>query len=68
MQYIRGDKIFYHRELFDFLDEAEVSPITLELHLSNRCNMRCGYCFFDDRDKQLELDSLDAINIINQLN
>lgn len=50
MKYIRTDKIFYHPErINDWLKHKMVMPITMELHLTNKCNMRCGYCFFDDR-------------------
>ena len=67
MQYIRGDKVFYHSQLQDYLDGEMVIPVTMELHLTNRCNMNCYYCFFDDRDRKLELDILDAFDCINVL-
>ncbi|MAH45564.1 hypothetical protein CMI37_07030 [Candidatus Pacearchaeota archaeon] len=67
MQYIRGDKIFFHRELLNYVDNKTIVPITIELHLTNRCNIKCHYCIFNDRDKQLELDGMDAIRIINTL-
>lgn len=67
MKYIRGDKIFYHRELADWLDGDTVNPITMELHLTNRCNMKCGYCFFSDRDKSLEMSGEEAFKCIDVL-
>lgn len=67
MQYIRGDKIFYHRELQDWLDNKTVVPITIEIHITNKCNMRCSFCFFDDRNKQLEMSKDDVIICIDKL-
>lgn len=67
MQYIRTDKIFYHKGLQDYLENKPVAPITMELHLTNRCNMNCYYCFFGDRDKRLELNRVDALKCIYSL-
>ena len=66
MQYIRTDKIFYHPERLNcWLKSEMLVPITMELHLTNKCNMRCGYCFFDDMHNNDILSTENAKKIID---
>ena len=66
MAYIRVDKIFYHPEIVNnWLEKKKVTPITIELHLTNKCNIKCNYCFFKDRHNSDTLSTEDAKMIID---
>jgi len=44
-KFITSDKIFQHTEqLNNWKQDRGVDPITLELHLTNKCNNACYYC------------------------
>ena len=53
-------KIFQHLDhLKEFLDESQrylITPITVEIHPTNRCNLRCKDCTFQDADRTKEID------------
>jgi len=66
MPYIRTDKIFYHPErVQDWLEKKLIFPITMEIHLTNKCNMKCNYCCFIDRHNKDTLPTLKAKMIID---
>jgi GTP 3',8-cyclase len=47
-KYISSSKVFQHPDKLSlWLDgrNREISPITIELHISNICNQHCNYCF-----------------------
>jgi len=42
---------------------------TVHLNLTNKCNLKCIYCYADERDKkESELDSKDYLSIIDSIN
>jgi len=70
-KYITSDKIFYHLEdLNSWKNNCNVSPITMELHLSNACNNNCYYCCMDKvKDTQImsEEQTKQAIGFIKKI-
>lgn len=65
MKYIRGDKIFYHLEIISkYLKGEKIVPITMELHLTNRCNLKCNYCIYMGKHNSDTLATDDAKEII----
>jgi len=68
MQYIRTDKIYHHPDrLLAYRNEQEVLPVTVEIHLTNRCNLNCYYCSFSDRDKKLEMSGSNAQAAVSEI-
>ena len=67
MKYIRTDKIFYHPErVQDWLSKKMVLPITMEIHLTNKCNLKCNYCFFMKKHNKGTLSTDDVEKIIRE--
>ncbi|MBI5953619.1 MAG: radical SAM protein [Chloroflexi bacterium] len=62
-------KILQHVDsLKEFLDESrryQITPITVEIHPTNKCNLRCKDCTFQDADRTKEIDSA-ALNRVAQ--
>jgi MoaA/NifB/PqqE/SkfB family radical SAM enzyme len=55
--FIRDDKIFYHSDRFNnWKKEKEVYPITVEIHLTERCNNRCFYCNYTTTQESMRLE------------
>lgn len=56
-----GHKILNHIEsIKEFLQESkryEIAPITIEIHPTNRCNLRCRDCTFQNINRKTEFDS-----------
>lgn len=58
-------KIFTDKELMRLLlEEGRIYPAHLQLVPTNRCNLRCSYCSFDERDKRTELKPKDIDTIL----
>jgi len=45
--------------------ENETRPISLVIHLTNKCNLSCDFCYIKNRDKMQELDYDKLINFID---
>ena len=68
MEYIRTDKIYKHSDrLSAYLKKETVYPVTVEIHLTNRCNIKCHYCMFKDRHDNLQMSHVDALSVIREL-
>ena len=68
--FLDTNKIVYHPDrLSSWLNEnyAAVKPITVELHLSGRCNNNCYYCFDKSNKTGILMGKKDAIVIIDKL-
>ena len=66
--FIRTDKIYHHPDrLFTFRTGGTVKPVTVEMHLTNRCNINCYYCMYKDRCNSLEMTTDDAKSVIDRL-
>lgn len=67
-RYIRGNKIaLYPEELAKWVKGDRVSPITVELHLSNDCTLSCNYCnTMSQRDKR-DMEKKDIFTCIDKL-
>lgn len=69
-QYVRTDKIFRHPDrVASYLNGGDryVKPVTVELHLTNKCNIKCGYCMYKDKHDKVSLSEEDASRIIRRL-
>lgn len=63
-KFISGNKIFAHSEY----NSDEYSPITAEIHLTNKCNNACYYCGQKDNHNSSELENLsDAFELCKKL-
>jgi MoaA/NifB/PqqE/SkfB family radical SAM enzyme len=49
-------KLFKHLDRLALIQSGKPAPTQLHLSPTNKCNLRCSYCCFDDRDRSLELD------------
>jgi MoaA/NifB/PqqE/SkfB family radical SAM enzyme len=68
VEFIRADKIYHHPDrLIAYKEGGIVYPITVEIHLTNRCNIKCGYCVFNDRHNNLEMSYSEALSVIDRL-
>ncbi|MCP4371862.1 MAG: radical SAM protein [Deltaproteobacteria bacterium] len=55
--YITTDKIFSHFDtLYQWSKGENISPITVEIHLTERCNNRCFYCHYPKMPQSMELE------------
>ena len=67
-KYIRTDKLYHHPDrLLNYRNGKIVYPVTVEIHLTNRCNLNCYYCSFSDRDKALEMSYDDAMACVTEI-
>src|SRR5574340_919997 len=53
-------KLYKHLDRLQRIQSGIPAPTQLHLSPTNKCNTRCVYCCFDERDRSLELD-LDTI-------
>ncbi len=68
-KFLRTDKIFHHPgRLEAYLNCKLVRPVTVELHLTNKCNVKCKYCIYADRRDQQTIPLSQAGSIIDKLN
>lgn len=68
MKYIRTDKLYGHPDrLQAYKNGKTVYPVTVEIHLTNRCNIKCSYCCFADRQDNTEMSFKDAIAVVEKL-
>lgn len=52
--FITNDKIIYHQQqLGSWLKGQAVNPITVEIHLTEKCNNRCFYCNYEKSNKEM---------------
>ena len=67
-KYIRTDKIFHHPDrLLAYKNNKTILPITVEIHLTNECNINCYYCSFKDKHNKLEMTTKEAKYCIGNL-
>lgn len=67
MNIISANKLLRYLNRLDHYQLGEdVVPITMELHLTNRCNYNCPHCTNADRDESLEVSSDDARRWISE--
>lgn len=70
-RFINSEKVFYHMEqLHDWSKGNKVTPVTIELHLSNVCNNRCFYCCAKDiKDLQImtKVQTQKAVDFVSEL-
>jgi len=67
-KFLTTDKVFHHPErLFAFQEGRIVKPVTLELHLTNKCNIKCNYCMYKDKRDKQTLSLEDAKTIIHKI-
>jgi MoaA/NifB/PqqE/SkfB family radical SAM enzyme len=67
-KYIRTDKIFHHPDrLLAYKTNKTILPVTVEIHLTNRCNINCYYCSFKEKHNKIEMATEDATMCIDKL-
>jgi MoaA/NifB/PqqE/SkfB family radical SAM enzyme len=49
-------KLYKHLDRLQMLQSGVAAPILLIITPTNKCNLNCDYCCFQNRDKKLELD------------
>lgn len=60
--FITNEKIFSHLEtIYNWKKGADVFPITIEVHLTERCNNRCFYCNYPKTPKDIGLDDFKIV-------
>ena len=60
----RRNRIYGHLERIEknISCHDTLSPVTLELHLTNRCNSHCSFCLFSERNQsELSKETIDTI-------
>lgn len=66
----RAAKIFYRsvNELGPSKPQKLISPINVIWHLTNRCNLKCNYCYSNsDNNCEAELDTSQKLKLVDQL-
>jgi len=67
-EFLRTDKVFRHPDrLKAYLNEELVRPITVEIHLTNKCNLKCYYCTYKDKRDTQTLTYDEAKLVIKRL-
>lgn len=56
-------KLLSHRQ---FLEQKR-TPISCQFILTNRCNLKCGFCCNKNRDQSLTMDTADAFKALEDL-
>jgi GTP 3',8-cyclase len=64
-------KILNHMDrLGEFLQEDkrfQINPITVEIHPTNRCNLKCRDCTFQAVDRRMEMDSPTLLKSVQEI-
>jgi len=68
MDYMMPNKIFYHPDRIKaYLNGKLVRPITVKVYLTDKCNLKCGYCVYKDRINAEEMAKEDVAPIFCSL-
>lgn len=68
MRFIANDKILFHPARLVPLNLGTpevIDPVTIELHISNRCNNACFYCGMDKVKDNVELSCMEITDAID---
>lgn len=62
-KFITNSKLFYHTEQFNsYMQHGEYSPISFEVHPTNKCNQNCYYCSQKKENAEsMELEAFDRV-------
>ena len=59
-------KLFLNDEVLKSLKRRDLKPISVNLNLTNKCNLDCIFCSCGDRDISAELDFYDIVGFMDK--
>ena len=60
-------KLFKHLDNLEKIQQKQPSPVMFHISPTNKCNMVCSHCCFDDRDKTQELSTSSLLDFLNYI-
>lgn len=66
--FMSTNKLYHHPDRLNaYLNKGLVHPVTVEIHLTNKCNIKCNYCCYNDRKDNREMSFYQALDVLNTL-
>jgi len=59
-----GNKLIHHPNIVELLQHNRVSPISIQIAPTSRCQLNCCFCSNTNRDKQEELEYIKLIDFL----